>query len=138
MKFQLVSRDCETPKGPSMTIEDDALNIKDILVKYTNGLDAGLFRAAVDADTEDFDSPDLSSIGRLDISEASEMLDSVRKRNNDAIAAGEKSYESLKQKRLNEAFEKEAEKAAKNRPRKAKLPDEGTESGKATAISDDD
>lgn len=78
--FELKLEHTETPKGVSLTVPDETLTIRQILEKYTRGLDlaAQMAKEPIYDDTDDFDREDLEQITRSDFSERQELLEQLK------------------------------------------------------------
>lgn len=79
-KFRLNESDMETPKGVSLTVQDDSYSIKDIYEKFTNGLDLGIERNAYFNEDADHDDPDESKIQGMDLADRQDLLEETKAR----------------------------------------------------------
>lgn len=79
-KFVLTKKDMETPKGVSLTVQDDSYSVRDLYEKFTLGLDLGVERNAYYGDDQDHDDQDESKLAGLDLAERHELLTETKER----------------------------------------------------------
>lgn len=73
--FKLKDTDMEYTKGKSLTVQDDSFTIKEILEKYTRGIDPMITKLGHFPDEEpDEDDMDLEKFNRLEIGEQNEIV----------------------------------------------------------------
>lgn len=77
--WKLTKADMETPRGRSETEEDQAYTIKELLVRFTQGLplNQGNGFYADGDDDPDLDAIDLEDFNRMDITEQEELVNQV-------------------------------------------------------------
>lgn len=112
------------PHGPKLTLPDDTLSIKEILAKHVRGMDMNAeFRSAVDEEGQDFDSPDLEKLGKADLFDQQQYIESVndqkavlerKLRLRDKKLAKERSLKEAQEKAELEAFRKQQERQQKD------------------------
>lgn len=72
--FQLKKSDCESPRGRSLTVPDQAIGIRELLAKHTRGLlDGSMYRPGLYDEDPDLDDLDRGQFVRLDPVEQSEI-----------------------------------------------------------------
>lgn len=72
----------EHPKGVSMTVPDESLTIKEILERFRRGQPLSIHTRETLYDPDaTFDSQDLEEVGRMDITDRSELSQELRIRN---------------------------------------------------------
>lgn len=84
--FKLEKKDIETPTGKSLTIENEALSITEILNKWTHGIDPMLSRNPLFMDDTEHEDPDMNEVMHMDVTDRAEV----------ATTAGE-TYKSVKE-----------------------------------------
>lgn len=86
--FQLQDSDMEIIRGVSQTKPDDSFTIRQLLTKYTNGVDPSVTKLGYYQDDVDFDDPDMQQLLTMDLVDLNEMRE----------------VENLKRKKLSEAI----------------------------------
>jgi len=85
--YALKAEHMSTIVGPSETVPDDALTIKQIIQKHTQGMPIPPSKIREGAyNGGDFDSPDLESLSRLDLADKHEYAETLREQNEAKIA----------------------------------------------------
>lgn len=95
-----------------MTVPDESMTIREIMRKHVTGMKIveSMYREGYYEDTDDFDSPDLQSINRLDLAEKDELRE-----------ANKRKVEDLTQKqKAAEAAKKDAAEKASQKPEEGK------------------
>lgn len=119
-----ISKFGEHPEGKSMTIANEAFSIKEILERWTVGLDPSVSRTVIEGDHEaDFDDIDMEKLNRMDkpsqLRIHAEHLDKV-KRAKVALQEAGKNLQKAEAEKARAEAEAKAEKEAKaERQRKA-------------------
>lgn len=87
-RFVLEPHEMETTVGPSLTVPEDSMSIKEIMQRHIRGMQikSELRRPGGFADTEDFDALDLEEVNRMDIFDR----ETVKQKLADDIAAKQK------------------------------------------------
>jgi len=116
--FRLQPGDLEKVTGVSLTVPDDSFSVREILEKYTRGIDFGLKRNGIYEDDADFDDYDKEKLSQDDLVDQSEALVQSEITINDY-------HEKVK--RSKEASLKAKQDAIEQRRRKAELEDEADE-----------
>lgn len=75
-QYVLLEKDMETPKGVSMTVEDDSYTVKQLLEKFARGIDPMISKVPLELGDEDatLDDMDLNEVQRMDLVEREELL----------------------------------------------------------------
>lgn len=94
--FKLQVRDVESPKGKSMTIQDDSYTVQEILEKFSVGELSGVVREPLFQEGASHDSVDLRQVMTSDLIDRMELLEDVKERQREL---------SRKQKQAQEDFE---------------------------------
>lgn len=86
-KLQYVTAPGSRTVGPSETIPDDTLSIKQILAKHVRGmiLEQEDMRTPIYQDDVDFDSPDLESVKRMDLADRHEYMQMLASENSEKL-----------------------------------------------------
>lgn len=86
-RFVLEKADCEKGGGPVLTVPNDSYSIRELLTKYTQGIDLGLDRVGIfgseDATHDDYD---LMKLAQMDLFEKEEVAIAQRRVYNEALA----------------------------------------------------
>ncbi|WNK13216.1 MAG: hypothetical protein [Microvirus sp.] len=72
--YRLTRKDMETPRGVSLTVQDDAYTVRDLYDKFTRGIDMGLDRSVSWSEDPDHDDHDLEKLPGHDLVERQELL----------------------------------------------------------------
>lgn len=135
--FQLLPEHKETPYGVSLTVPDESLSIRELLSKHTTGyaaVNTPVYN--LDANSNDFDTPDLEKINSLDLHERELFTTEMRQRafalNEQARAETEQAKKDALLARQKQAEETEAKivarlQAGSKKPKRNVQNDEGTE-----------
>lgn len=68
--FKLESQDMEHPSGVSITIPDESYTIKDLVQKFSQGIDPSISKLAeYSEDSDDHDQPDMRKLATADLSD---------------------------------------------------------------------
>ncbi|WNK13930.1 MAG: hypothetical protein [Microvirus sp.] len=78
--FRVTKKEMETPRGVSLTVQDDSYSVRDIFEKFTSGQDLGLDRNTFFSEEADHEDHDLEALGRMDISERGLLLEETKRR----------------------------------------------------------
>lgn len=78
--FRLEKHHCETPTGVSLTVPDESYSIREILEKFTTGIDLRqqLARQPQYDSGASLDSEDLEKVQHLDLYEQQEQLENLK------------------------------------------------------------
>lgn len=82
-RYMLYPRHIEIPKGDSMTVPDEAYNIRDLVTRYANGLDPSITRKGEywgEDDEVTHDAPDLAKIARADLAVQTAVSEHIAQR----------------------------------------------------------
>lgn len=84
--FTLEKKDMEFTRGKSLTVQDDSFTIKEILEKFTRGIDPMISKVGhfPDDDDPDYDDEDLESFNKLEIGEQREIVEDTTTRGKNA------------------------------------------------------
>lgn len=100
-KWVLRKSDMETNTGKSLTVQDDTMSIKDILDRYTRGIEPPV-RAGEFLDNDDHDDIDLEKLGRADVTEKF----SIHKEQVEKVIEAKKRVKQAREKREKEEKDK--------------------------------
>lgn len=115
--FTLRKEDMEATRGKSLTIQDDSFTIKEILEKFTRGIDPMISKVGHYPDEEpDFDDEDLEQFNKLEFSEQREIM-------SDTSELGKKARKTI------EKVKKDQEDAEREKAIKAKIEAESKKKG---------
>jgi len=82
-RFALEKKDVENGGGISLTVPDDAYTIRELLEKFTNGVDPSVSKTPIYPENDaDFDDADLEEVNRMDIQERDEYRNSISEKIN--------------------------------------------------------
>lgn len=78
--YRLTVAHMTVPQGVSETVPDDTLTIKQILAKHVRGMEIAEteFKTPVWNGDDDYDSPDLEAVNRMDLAEKHEFKEALR------------------------------------------------------------
>lgn len=117
------SQDRETPKGKSLTVPDDSYTIRQIIERSQNGLPVNVGHEAgyPFEENNDFDSHDIESIQRMDLSEQYEKLEEIRIQRSTLEQELRDKKDAQKAKKLEQLKKLEEEKKAEIEQKKQKI-----------------
>lgn len=73
--YKHTAKDKEHPSGPSLTVENQAYTIREILEKFTRGAAPSVaFKPVYESNGEDFDQINETMLGDFDLTDASEAI----------------------------------------------------------------
>ncbi|AXH77570.1 MAG: hypothetical protein [Microviridae sp.] len=120
--FQLKKEHNETPLGVSLCVDEQPMSIREILNRYTQGIDIGIRKTAVwSSETEQpYDDPDLEKVMNMDMADKAEMATLNRMR----IEELNNQLESKKQEKLAKKQKDDLKKAESKAKKEEKLIEE--------------